>query len=86
MTRDEVLAVVAKHLANAVEGVEASAVEGARSLKDYGANSLDIVEIVSGSMRELRIRVPRSKLNELKTIDGLVDLLYQNRAGSGDGA
>ena len=75
MSRAVIQSVIAKHLANAVEGLDASTIDGARSMKDYGANSLDIVEVVSASMRELKVKVPRSELNKLKDIDGLIDLL-----------
>jgi acyl carrier protein len=77
MTREHVLGVVTKHLANAVDGVNAATIDGAKSMKDYGANSLDIVEVVSASMRELKIKVPRSELNRLTNINGLVDLLFE---------
>jgi acyl carrier protein len=76
MTRETILAVVAKHLANAVDELDPATVDGAKSMKDYGANSLDIVEVVSASMRELKIKVPRAELGKLTNIDGLVDLLY----------
>ena len=46
-------------------------------MKDLGANSLDIVEVVSRSMRELKVKVPRAELAKLTNIDGLVDLLYE---------
>jgi acyl carrier protein len=46
-------------------------------MKDLGVNSLDIVEVVSCTMRELRIKVPRSELSKLSNIDGLVDLLHR---------
>ena len=45
-------------------------------MKDLGANSLDIVEVVSLSMRELKVKVPRSELAKLTDMGGLVDLLY----------
>jgi acyl carrier protein len=76
MTRDEILAVVRKHLASTLDGVEATTIDPQRSMKDYGANSLDIVEVVSASMRELRVKVPRSELSKLTNVDGLVDLLH----------
>jgi len=76
MTREHTFAVVARHLANAVDDLDPAAIEGSRSMKDYGANSLDIVEVVSASMRELKVKVPRSELNTLKNIDGFVDLLH----------
>lgn len=75
MNRESIQSVIAKHLANAVDGLDASTVDGSKSMKDYGANSLDIVEVVSASMRELKVKVPRSELNKLKDINGLIDLL-----------
>jgi acyl carrier protein len=86
MTREQVQAVVTKHLANAVDGIEASLIDPAKSMKDYGANSLDIVEVVSGAMRELKVKVPRTELNKLSTIDGLVDLLHDIKSKDQVGA
>ena len=76
MTRDAVLVVVLKHLGNALDGVDPNTIDPARSMKDYGANSLDLVEVVSAAMRELKVKVPRTELNKLTNIDGLVDLLH----------
>lgn len=76
MTRDHVEDTVLKYLARAVDGLDPSAVDTSRSMKELGANSIDIVEVVSSSMRELRIKVPRSELNGLKNVDDLVALLH----------
>jgi acyl carrier protein len=76
MTKDDVFAIVKKHLVNTIDGLDESQIELSRSMKDLGANSLDIVEIVSVSMRELKVKVPRSELAGLKDIGGLVDLLH----------
>lgn len=77
MTRDEVFAVVIKHLANAIDDIDPASIDPSRSMKDYGANSLDIVEVVSASMRELRVKVPRAELNRLTNLDQLVSLLHE---------
>jgi acyl carrier protein len=77
MTRDDILAVVRKHLAGILDGVDAASIDPQRSMKDYGANSLDIVEVVSATMRELRVKVPRPELSKLTNVDGLVDLLLK---------
>nr|AIR74924.1 acyl carrier protein [Chondromyces crocatus] len=53
-----------------------SSLDTSQSLAFYGASSLDIVEIVSGAMRELRIKVPRTELAKLKCIDDLVNLFH----------
>jgi acyl carrier protein len=86
MTREDVFVVVARHLASAVDGLDAAAISPHKSMKDYGANSLDIVEVVSGAMRELKVKVPRSELSKLTNIDGLVGLLHDSKAGAGVGA
>lgn len=77
MTRDEIKAVVIKHLCDAVDGLKAADVDTARSMKDLGANSLDIVEVVSSSMREIKVKIPRSELSKLANMDQLVDLLHK---------
>jgi acyl carrier protein len=75
--RDDVLAVVKRHLVDTVEGIDSAQVDPAKSMKDLGANSLDIVEVVSCSMRELKVKIPRAELNRLTNIDELVDLLHK---------
>ena len=75
-TRDHVESVVLDHLKQTVEELADQDIDTSESMKDLGANSLDIVEIVSCSMRELRVKVPRTELSELENIDQLVDLLF----------
>ena len=77
MTKEHIYSVVKKHLMQTVDGLDEAAIDGTKSMKELGANSLDIVEIVSVSMRELKVKVPRSELSKLTNIGGLVDLLYQ---------
>ena len=81
MTREHILSVVTKHLLDAVDDLDPAQIDPSKSMKDLGANSLDIVEVVSRTMRELKIKVPRSELSKLSNIDGLVDLLYQVSQG-----
>lgn len=77
MNREAVKTVVVKHLVAAVDTLDASKVDTAMSMKDLGANSLDIVEVVSAAMRELKIKVPRSELSKLTNVDQLIDLLHR---------
>ena len=79
MTRDEILTIVKQNLADAVEDLDPAKIDSSRSMKELGATSLDIVEVVSRSMRQLRVKVPRSELSKLKDMDELVDLLYKVR-------
>lgn len=77
MDRDQVAAVILKHVCGAREGLQIKDIDPAQSLKDYGVNSLDVIEIVSRSMRELKVKVPRAELRKLTNINGLIDLLHQ---------
>lgn len=78
MTRDDVLVTVKKHILDIVEDLTPDQINPAMSMKDLGINSLDIVEVVSCSMRDLKVKVPRSELSRLDNIDGLVDLLHKS--------
>ncbi len=77
MNREEIRGVVLRNLVDSVESLSGKEIDTSLSMKDLGANSLDIVEIVSSSMRELRVKVPRSELAKLTNVDQLVDLLYE---------
>jgi acyl carrier protein len=79
--RDQVLIVLKKYLADVIEDVDLSTLDTSRSMKEYGVNSLDMVEVVSRSMRELKVKVPRAELNKLTNIDDLVALLETAVAG-----
>ncbi len=73
MTREEVAAVIKKHILDNLEDLGENDINTAKSMKDFGANSLDIIEVVSCSMRELKIKIPRAELADIITIDQLTD-------------
>lgn len=77
LNREEVVEVVTRNLVDTIEELEGVEIDTSKSMKDLGANSLDIVEVVSCSMRELKVKIPRSELNRLTNIDELVDLLIK---------
>lgn len=78
MNKDAITVVLNKHLLQTIEGLDAAQILPQKSMKELGANSLDIVEIVSATMRELRIKIPRSELSKLNNIGELVDLLHRS--------
>lgn len=75
-TNEEVYGVVKKHLLEICPDISGDQVARDVSMKVLGASSLDMVEVVSCSMRELGVRVARQELSDIKDIGGLVDLLY----------
>jgi len=79
VTREEILDIVKSYLMDNLDEDEFDEADfdASISMKDMGANSLDIVEVVSCTMRDLKVKVPRSELSKLATVDDLVDLLYK---------
>ena len=73
MTKEEVIEVIKKNIIENLEDLENETIDPQKSMKDYGANSLDMIEVVSCSMRELNIKIPRAELAEIQNIDGLAD-------------
>jgi len=76
MDREHIMNVFVKHFKANVDVPDDFVINPELSAMDQGAESLDLVEIVSASMRELKIKVPRTKLRDLKNINELVDLFY----------
>jgi acyl carrier protein len=77
MNREEVLNIVIKNIKLNVDGLEETEIDPKKLMAEYGTSSLDIVEIVNSSLRELKIKVPRTQLAGLMKINDLVDLLTQ---------
>jgi acyl carrier protein len=78
MEKELILTTIEKHLTRSIGTLPDGKIDPAKKLTDYGANSLDIVEIVSGTMRELKVRIPRTELSEIKNIEGLIDKFMEH--------
>lgn len=74
MTREEMFAVVRSNIEKIVDGVDASMISEEVSLRELGADSLQIVEVVSRSMRELKLKVPRTEMSRARNLKDLLDL------------
>lgn len=77
MTRKEILGVIQDKVRQIVPDAENIELDETMRLSDFGANSMDIVEVVSRSMKELQIRVPRSELMLADDLDELVGLFEE---------
>jgi acyl carrier protein len=77
MTRDEVLAVVVKNVKEIVPELEKRGIDLNKTYRELDVNSLDLVEVVTTSMRELKIKIPINELITVKTINDLVDKLFK---------
>ena len=72
-----IVEVIKENIVKNIDGVNKADIDIEKSMKDYGANSLDIIEVVSCSMRELNLKVPRSELTDIKNIAELADKFVQ---------
>ena len=72
-----IVEVIKENIIKNIDGVKKEDIDITKSMKDYGANSLDIIEVVSCSMRELNLKVPRSELTDIKDIDELAEKFAQ---------
>ena len=71
--KETIIKTIEKHLIDSLDCELNNGMDLNKILADYSANSLDIVEIVSSTMRELRIKIPRTELSDIANISGLVD-------------
>jgi len=78
MTKEQVIEVIKKNIAMNLDDISADNIDPKKSMADLGANSLDIIEVVSCTMRELNIKIPRSELAGIKNIEELADRFVNN--------
>ena len=76
MNREDVLNLVKAKAAEIIANLDIANLDVSKSLKHYGASSLDLVELVSVLMREMNVRIPRPELRKVGTIDDLVTVLF----------
>jgi acyl carrier protein len=72
--------VVKANIHRIVEGADGREITEATRMPDIGADSLQIVEVVSRSIKELRLKVPRTQLASAQSVKDLLDLFEQARA------
>jgi acyl carrier protein len=72
-----IIEVIKENIIKNIDGVKKEDIDVSKSMKDYGANSLDIIEVVSCSMRELNLKIPRSELTDIKDINELAEKFAQ---------
>lgn len=78
MTKEKIIEVIAENIKENLDDLENETIDPMKSMKDYGANSLDMIEVVSCSMRELNIKVPRAELADIENIDQLADKFMEH--------
>jgi len=74
MNRQEIFNVIKCHLQDIVEGARGQEILETDSMRDFGADSLEMIDVVSKSIKELGITVPRSEFSMAENLGDLVVL------------
>ena len=78
LNKADAFAVLKKNILDILEDeVQENDITIEKSMVELGANSLDIVQIISNTMRELKIKIPREELAKLKNIEELIDKMVK---------
>ena len=80
MDRAQIFDVIKSNVRLVIEATEGKDIAESDSMLDYGADSLEIVEVVSRSMKELKIKVPRTELSTATNLRELIDLFEKGAA------
>ena len=76
MEKHEILEVIKVNLTKVIDA-DFSTIDETQPMAAYGANSLDVVDVVSMTMRQLKIKVPRTELMNVKNMNDLANLFYE---------
>ena len=77
MKREEIIGLIMKHVKVAVPDFGDTNIDLNKTYKELGISSLDLVEIVSNTMRDMGVKLPPGDLAQAKTTDDLVTLLMK---------
>ncbi|MCB9604507.1 MAG: acyl carrier protein [Sandaracinus sp.] len=83
MNREDIRTALVANMQAVIEGARGVEIGEQQSLvDDFGADSLEIVEVVSRTMKKLKIKVPRTELGKAKNIGELIDLFVKASSGA----
>ena len=78
MQRSDIIQALQQNLGTIVEAAKGKDISETASMKDYGADSLEMVEVVSRTMKQLKVKIPRTELATAKNLGQLVDLFEKH--------
>lgn len=77
----EIFGVIKRNIVSILPDLEGHAFDPSESLAQLGANSVDRVEVVTYSMEELGLSIPRHELQGIQNLQGLIDVFARHRTG-----
>lgn len=77
MTHADVHALVLKHLHELVPGSAGRDFDPRSPLNEIGVDSLDLVDVASRTMQEMGVKLPRTEIVHIHTLDDLINALLR---------
>ncbi len=74
-------AIIKTNMQTIIEGARNKEIKETDSIKDFGADSLEMVEVVSRSMKQCGRKVKRTDLAQARNVGDLLTLLEQAPTG-----
>jgi acyl carrier protein len=75
VTKEEMFDVITTNMQTIIEGARGKEITPQHSMRDFGADSLEVVEVVSRTMKQCRRKIKRTDLAQAKSLGDLLDLL-----------
>ncbi|MEM7794334.1 MAG: phosphopantetheine-binding protein [Cyanobacteria bacterium P01_C01_bin.118] len=81
MSRNDIFTALKSNMEKIIDGIEDQEIQEENSMvNDFGADSLEVVEVISRTQKQLKIKVPRTELSQVSDIKGLLDLFEKAAA------
>ena len=76
MEKNDIFEIIKRNTVEILPHISAADIRISESLKNYGANSIDRMDIVIKSMEDVGVKIPLVELGGVQNIEGLIDVLY----------
>jgi len=82
MNREELLVLLVNNLKKAIPEFADEDLDTSKTYKELGVSSLELVEVVTRTTRELRLNLPFQELAKVRTTDDLADVILRLQQGA----
>lgn len=77
MNREELLGLLVNNLKKAIPEFADEDLDTSKAYKELGVSSLELVEVVTRTTKELRLNLPFQELAKVRTTDDLADVIMR---------
>ncbi|BCG49553.1 acyl carrier protein, PedN homolog [Candidatus Profftella armatura (Diaphorina cf. continua)] len=75
MTKNDIFNIIKKNILDTLPKISPNIISYKKKLIDLGANSVDRIEIIIMSMKDLNIKIPLLNFSKVSTIEDLINVL-----------